>query len=61
MAGIPKLLFIDANILLDFYRARTDAALSLLKHLETISHKIIVTYQLEMEFKKISRMRFSKV
>lgn len=52
MAGIPKLLFIDANILLDFYRARTDAALSLLKHLETISHKIIVTYQLEMEFKK---------
>jgi PIN domain len=52
MPGIPKLLFVDANIWLDFYRARTDAALSLLKHLETISERIIVTHQLEMEFKK---------
>jgi hypothetical protein len=52
MAGIPKLLFVDANIWLDFYRARTEAALSLLKHLEVISSQIIVTYQLEMEFKK---------
>lgn len=52
MANLPKLLFVDANIWLDFYRARTDAALSLLKHLEAISDRIIVTYQLEMEFKK---------
>ena len=52
MPGIPKLLFVDANIWLDFYRARTEAALSLLRHLETISGQIIVTYQLEMEVKK---------
>ncbi len=52
MAGIQKLLFVDANIWLDFYRARTEAALSLLDHLEAISGQIIVTYQLEMEFKK---------
>ena len=52
MSGIPKLLFVDANIWLDFYRARTEAALSLLRHLEAISGQIIVTYQLEMEVKK---------
>ncbi len=52
MAGIRKLLFVDTNIWLDFYRARTEAALSLVKHLEAISADIIVTYQLEMEFKK---------
>ena len=52
MAGIRKLQFVDANIWLDFYRARTEAALSLLKHLEAIAPEIIVTYQLEMEFKK---------
>lgn len=52
MAGIQKLLFVDANIWLDFYRARTEAALSLLKHLEAVSAQIIVTHQLEMEFKK---------
>ena len=52
MPGIPKLLFVDANIWLDFYRARTEAALSLLRHLEAISGQIIVTYQLEMEVKK---------
>lgn len=52
MAGLPKLLFVDANIWLDFYRARTDAALALLRHLEKVSDRIIVTHQLEMEFKK---------
>ena len=47
-----KLIFVDTNILLDFYRTRTEAGLSLLKHLEKIQDKVIVTYQVEMEFKK---------
>jgi PIN domain len=50
--AIQKLLFVDTNIWLDFYRARTDAGLKLLKHLEKVSGQIVVTYQLEMEFKK---------
>lgn len=50
--AIRKLIFVDTNIWLDFYRARTDAGLSLLNHLEQISNDLIVTYQLEMEFKK---------
>lgn len=52
MSGISKLLFVDTNIWLDFYRARNEAGLKLLRHLEALSDKIIVTYQLEMEYKK---------
>ena len=48
---INKLLFIDTNIWLDFYRSRTDAGIKLLKQLEKISDQIIVTYQVEAEFK----------
>lgn len=51
-SGITKLLFVDTNIWLDFYRARTEAGLSLLRHLEAVADKVIVTYQLETEFKK---------
>jgi PIN domain len=50
--AIKKLLFIDTNIWLDFYRVRNDVGLSLLKHLEKVSDRLIVTYQLEMEFKR---------
>jgi hypothetical protein len=50
--GIQKLLFIDTNIWLDFYRARNEAGLALLKSVEAISDRIIVTFQLEAEFKK---------
>lgn len=50
--AVKKLLFVDTNIWLDFYRARTEADLSLLEHLEQIADSIIVTSQLEMEFKK---------
>lgn len=50
--NIKKLLFIDTNILLDFYRARNDAGISLLGHLDSIADQIIVTFQVEMEFKK---------
>jgi PIN domain len=46
-----KLLFIDTNIWLDFYRARNDAGLALLEHTESIADQIIVTFQLESEFK----------
>lgn len=49
---IQKLLFVDTNIWLDFYRGRTDVSLSLLQHLESIKDKLIITYQLEAEFKK---------
>ncbi|MGH8062568.1 MAG: PIN domain-containing protein [Pseudoxanthomonas sp.] len=49
---LKKLLFVDTNIWLDFYRARNDAGLALLKHAEAVSDSIIVTYQLESEFKK---------
>lgn len=45
-------MFVDTNIWLDFYRARNDAGLTLLKHAEAVSGRIIVTYQLEIEFKK---------
>jgi hypothetical protein len=50
--NIQKLLFVDTNIWLDFYRARNDAGLALLTHAEAIASQIIVTYQLETEFKK---------
>lgn len=46
-----RLLFVDTNIWLDFYRSRTDAGLSLLDHLEAIKDRIIITYQVEIEFK----------
>src|SRR5690349_6559571 len=49
--AVKKLLFIDTNIWLDFYR-RGELGLSLLKHVELVSDKIIVTPQVEMEFKK---------
>jgi hypothetical protein len=49
---IKNLLFVDTNIWLDFYRARNETGLQLLKHLEKLSDRLVVTYQLEMEFKK---------
>jgi len=49
--AIPNLLFVDANIWLDFYRVRNDTGLRLLEHTEALADKLIVTYQLESEFK----------
>lgn len=46
------ILFIDTNVLLDFYRARNDAGLHLLKRIDENHDKIVTTYQVEMEFKK---------
>ncbi len=49
----PKnLLFIDTNIWLDFYRARNEAGLQLLERVEKIADRLVVTFQLESEFKK---------
>jgi hypothetical protein len=47
-----KLLFIDTNIWLDFYRARNDTGLKLLKQVEALTDNLIVTYQLESEYKR---------
>jgi hypothetical protein len=47
-----RLLFVDTNKWLDFYRSQSDAGLRLLKHLEQLAPNIITTYQQEMEFKK---------
>lgn len=49
---LQKLLFVDTNIWLDFYRTRNETGLALLNHTESVASKIIVTYQLEGEFKK---------
>lgn len=49
---IKKLLFIDTNIWLDFYRAKNETGRALLNHAEVVKDRIIVTYQLESEFKR---------
>ena len=49
---MPKLLFIDTNIYLDFYRIRNEVKAPFLEHLEGIKDTLIVTDQVEMEFKK---------
>lgn len=50
--AIPNLLFVDANIWLDFYRVRNDTGLRLLEHTEALADRVIVTYQLENEYKR---------
>lgn len=49
---MATLLFIDTNIWLDFYRSNNEAGISLLNRLKDLSKFILVTDQLEMEFKK---------
>lgn len=50
---MAALIFIDTNILLDFYRVDSgDAALSLLKYFDGNYQRIITTSEVEMEFKK---------
>jgi hypothetical protein len=47
------LIFIDTNILLDFYRVRgRESGLSILKHIDNHLDRFITTNQVEMEFKK---------
>lgn len=45
-------VFVDTNILLDFYRVRTESGLKLLSSLDTVRDRVITTYQVEMEFKR---------
>lgn len=47
-----KLLFVDTNIYLDFYRIRNEVKTPFLSHLEAIKNNLIMTDQVEMEFKK---------
>lgn len=50
---IEPIIFIDTNIFLDFYRARkTDTSLKYLEKIEKITDKLIITNQIEMEYKK---------
>ena len=49
---MPKhLIFIDSNVLLDFYRARKESGLKLLRKVDDIHDRLISSYQVEMEFK----------
>jgi hypothetical protein len=50
--AIRKLLFIDTNIWLDFYRSQNEAYVGLLDKVEGIKDRIIITHQIETEFKK---------
>lgn len=52
MASKGWLIFIDTNILLDFYRASNDANRRLLDRIDPLHDSIITTCQVEMEFKK---------
>lgn len=44
--------FIDTNIFLDFYRSNNEATLKMLERLKPVKHRVICTYQVEMEFLK---------
>src|SRR5882672_6504399 len=47
-----RLIFVDTNVFLDFYRAQSEAGLALLRRLDSIRSKIVMTCQVEAEFKK---------
>jgi len=50
---LDALIFIDTNILLDFYRIRkSDISLKYLEEIETHKEILILTTQVEMEFRK---------
>jgi hypothetical protein len=50
--AIQKLLFVDTNKWLDFYRVRNESGLHLLQLVEDVADRLIVTFQVEGEFKK---------
>ncbi len=50
---LDTLLFVDTNVLLDFYRIRkTDISLKYLEQLEACQDRLILGSQVEMEYKK---------
>lgn len=53
MTDLDALLFVDTNILLDFYRIRkSDISMKYLKQLEACKERLIIGSQVEMEYKK---------
>ena len=53
MDDLDALIFVDTNILLDFYRIRqSDISLEYLKRLEDCKNRLIIGSQIEMEYKK---------
>ena len=50
---MASLIFIDTNIMLDFYRVRgREGGLAILDHVDANRDKIITSAQVEMEYKK---------
>lgn len=50
---LDTLLFVDTNVLLDFYRIRkTDISIKYLEQLEACQDRLIIGSQVEMEYKK---------
>jgi predicted nucleic acid-binding protein len=50
---LDTLLFVDTNVLLDFYRIRkSDISTKYLEQLEACRDRLIIGAQVEMEFKK---------
>jgi len=50
---LDTLLFVDTNVLLDFYRIRkSDISLKYLEQLEACKDRLIIGSQVEMEYKK---------
>jgi len=50
---LDVLIFIDTNILFDFYRIRkSDISLKYLHEIESHANRLILTNQVEMEFRK---------
>ncbi len=58
---IQAYAFIDTNVLLDFYRGKSEARLSLLDKLEQVKDRVICTYQVEMEFLKNRQTQIKKI
>lgn len=51
--NLDALLFVDTNVLLDFYRIRnTDISTKYLEQLEACKERLILGSQIEMEYKK---------
>jgi PIN domain len=50
---MDALLFVDTNILLDFYRIqKSDISMKYLEQLEACKERLIIGSQIEMEYKK---------
>lgn len=57
--ALDTLLFVDTNVLLDFYRIRkSDISTKYLEQLEACKDKLIINSQIEMEYKKTGKKLF---